>query len=99
LTAGANTIDFIVENVDAIGYTGLRVEFLQSNSLPAGSAGPTLQITRNGNALTISWATAAAGQRLQSATSVEGPYTDIAGAANPYSTTAAGTRMFFRVAQ
>jgi hypothetical protein len=35
--AGPNALEFIVENVGAIGYTGLRVEFLQSNvRIPAG---------------------------------------------------------------
>ena len=39
LVAGSNTIDFIVENVAAIGYTGLRVEILRSNvRIPAGVA-------------------------------------------------------------
>jgi hypothetical protein len=37
--AGTNTIDFVVENETAIGYTGLRVEFVRSNvQTPAGIA-------------------------------------------------------------
>lgn len=37
--AGTNTIDFVVENEAAIGYTGLRVEFLLSNvQTPPGVA-------------------------------------------------------------
>lgn len=99
--SGTNTIDFIVENEAAIGYTGLRVEFLQSNALPAGSGGTraTLQINRNGNLLTISWTGTAAGQKLQSAPNVDGPWTDVPSASNPYTTTASGSRMFFRVIQ
>jgi hypothetical protein len=99
--AGTNTIDFIVENVAAVGYTGLRVEIQQSNVLPAGSnpGGATLAITRNGNALSISWTGTAAGQKLQSAPDINGPWTEVTGTANPYSTTATGNRMFFRVAQ
>jgi hypothetical protein len=99
--AGTNALDFIVENVDAIGYTGLRVEILQSNALPAGSnpVGPTLQIAANGNSLTISWTGTAAGQKLQSASNVTGPWNEVPGATNPFTTTATGTRMFFRVAQ
>jgi hypothetical protein len=99
--AGTNAVDFIVENVDAVGYTGLRVEILQSNALPAGSnpGGPTLQISASGNSLTISWAGTAAGQKLQSAPDVTGPWNEVPGATNPYTTTATGTRMFFRVAQ
>ncbi|HOB97542.1 MAG TPA: immunoglobulin domain-containing protein [Verrucomicrobiota bacterium] len=39
LVAGLNTIDFVVENVAAIGYTGLRVEILHSNvDVPPGKA-------------------------------------------------------------
>ena len=35
--AGVNTIDFVVENVAAIGYTGLRAEILRSNvRIPPG---------------------------------------------------------------
>ena len=37
--AGSNAIDFIVENVADPGYTGLRVEILQSNvRIPSGAA-------------------------------------------------------------
>jgi hypothetical protein len=99
--AGTNTIDFVVENVAAVGYTGLRVEIQQSNVLPAGSNpdGATLAITRNGNALSISWTGTAAGQKLQSATDINGPWSDVPGASNPYSATATGSKMFFRVAQ
>jgi hypothetical protein len=99
--AGTNSIDFIVENVDAIGYTGLRVDIQQSNALPAGStgSGPTLQIAANGNSLSISWAPAAAGQKLQSAPTVSGAWNEVPNAANPYATTPVGTNMFFRVAQ
>lgn len=39
LVAGVNTIDFVVENVAAIGYTGLRVEIIRSNvTIPPGVA-------------------------------------------------------------
>jgi hypothetical protein len=35
--AGTNTIDFVVENIATIGYTGLRAEFIRSNvRIPAG---------------------------------------------------------------
>lgn len=37
--AGLNTIDFVVENETAAGYTGLRVEIYRSNlDIPAGTA-------------------------------------------------------------
>ena len=98
--AGTNTIDFIVENVDAIGYTGLRVEILESNVLAPGSTSETkLQISRSANALSISWTGTATGLKLQSASDVQGPWTDVIGATNPYTTTPSAARMFFRVAQ
>jgi hypothetical protein len=38
LVAGPNTIDFVVENEAAIGYTGLRVEIVRSNlRIPPGT--------------------------------------------------------------
>jgi hypothetical protein len=100
-SAGTNYIDFVVENVDAVGYTGLRMEILQSNVLPSGASGTgaTLHITRNGTSLSISWTGTAAGQKLQSATDVRGPWTDVADATNPYSTSATGASRFFRVTQ
>lgn len=98
-TAGMNTIDFVVENVDSVGYTGLKVEFLESNSLPAGVNGPTLTITRNGDSISVSWTPTAAGQKLQSATNITGEWSDVQNATNPYTSTASGTMMFFRVSQ
>ncbi|MCZ7639249.1 MAG: immunoglobulin domain-containing protein [Verrucomicrobia bacterium] len=59
LVAGVNTIDFVVENVAAIGYTGLRVEILHSNvNLPAGVAPailthPLSQIVAEGSTVTL----------------------------------------------
>jgi hypothetical protein len=100
--AGTNTIDFIVENVADPGYTGLRVEFLQSNALPSGpnpGNGPILQIARSGTSITISWSPAAAGQKLQSASDIQGSWNDVSGATNPYTTNMTGERMFFRVIQ
>lgn len=39
LVAGVNTIDFVVENVQDVGYTGLRVEIIRSNvTIPPGVA-------------------------------------------------------------
>jgi hypothetical protein len=99
--AGTNNLDFIVENQQAIGYTGLKAEILKSNAQPTGSGGQgaTLKITSSGNSISISWTPTAAGQKLQSAANVNGPWADVANAANPYSAPASGTSLFFRVAQ
>jgi hypothetical protein len=53
-------------------------------------------ITANGNNLSIEWT---GGGTLQSATAVTGPWTDVAGASSPFSTTAAGAGLFYRVRQ
>ena len=97
--AGANTLDFVVENEAAIGYTGLRVEFLESNSSPAGGGGMRLSVSRDGNSITVSWTPTAPNQKLQSATNILGPWGDVQNATNPYTTTTSGTLMFFRVSQ
>ncbi|HVY68652.1 MAG TPA: immunoglobulin domain-containing protein [Verrucomicrobiae bacterium] len=100
LVAGTNTLDFIVENLGpAVGYTGLRLEILKSNALLTGGGdqGAVLKIARDGDSVTITWTGASAGQKLQSASSVTGPWTDVANASSPFTTTATGTSMFFRV--
>ncbi len=59
LVQGLNTIDFIVENQDAIGYTGLRVEIVRSNlRIPAGTppeilAHPASQSAVTGDTVTF----------------------------------------------
>jgi hypothetical protein len=98
-TAGTNTIDFIVENVDAAGYTGLRVEFLESNSLPGVAGSTQLAVTKTGDSISVAWSPTAAGQKLQSATNIIGPWSEVQNASNPYSTNTSGTIMFFRVSQ
>lgn len=56
----------------------------------------TLTATRNGSQVTVSWT----GQgTLEAAPAVSGPWTTVAGAANPYTTTATGAALFFRVKQ
>lgn len=97
-TAGANTLDFIVENVDAIGYTGLRVEILQSNSLPAGSEA-ILQISLSGDSVTLSWTGASAEQQLQSAPALSGPWTDVTGATSPFTTPTTASTLYYRLGQ
>lgn len=97
--AGNNTLDFIVENVAAIGYTGLRVEFTESNSLPASAGGAQLSITRSGNSVSVSWSPVRDGQKLESSSSVTGPWSPVQNAANPFTAEATGTAMFFRVSE
>jgi hypothetical protein len=58
---------------------------------------PALQATLSGANLSISWSPASTGQKLQSALSVSGPWSDVVGAANPYVTGATEPARFFRV--
>jgi hypothetical protein len=57
---GINTIDFVVENEAAIGYTGLRVEFTQSNARllpnipPEVTAHPVTQTAVEGDDVILS---------------------------------------------
>ncbi len=52
-----------------------------------------LTITSSGNNVIIVWPTGT----LQSATAVNGPYTDVGGAASPYTNSVSGTQIFYRV--
>jgi hypothetical protein len=55
-----------------------------------------LHISRNGNNAVLSWSNTSA--ILQSATSVNGPYTTISGAVSPYPVVITGQKQFFRLA-
>jgi len=61
----------------------------------SGVPGP-LNYARSGNGITITWP---AGQSatLQSATSVAGPWTDVAGASSPYNAQTTGAGTFYRL--
>lgn len=97
LRAGPNTIDFAMNNAgDAANPTGLRVD-LKAYLRIETVAKPKLTITRSGATFSVSWAPTGAGQKLQSAPAVSGPWTEVSGAANPYSVTAPSTMQFFRV--
>ena len=58
-----------------------------------------LQISLSSGSVLISWSPAAAGQKLQWASDLKGPWADITGASNPYVAPATGTQVFYRVAQ
>ena len=81
---------------DAANPTGLRVD-LKAYLRIETVAKPKLTITRSGATFSVSWAPTGAGQKLQSAPAVSGPWTEVSGAANPYSVTAPSTMQFFRV--
>jgi len=95
LVAGMNTLDFLMNNAgDAENPTGLRVDL---RGLVKLATQPALQATLSGGNLSISWSPASTGQKLQSALSVTGPWSDVDSAANPYVTSATEPVRFFRV--
>jgi hypothetical protein len=97
---GTNYIDFIVENEAAVGYTGVKIEIVESNANPGGgTTKPTLAIARVGNSITVSWTPTAAGQKLQTATTINGQWDDVTGAASPYTANIGSGNLFFRVSQ
>jgi hypothetical protein len=57
---------------------------------------PTVQFTRNGSTLTLTWPS---GWFLQSATNVTGPYNDVSGATNPWPVSMTKPLEFFRLRQ
>jgi uncharacterized repeat protein (TIGR03803 family) len=66
------------------------------------SFAPTLTIARSGTNILLTWPANAAGfdytgLSLQAAPSITGPYTNIPGAASPYTTPASGAHQFYRL--
>lgn len=99
LVAGPNTLDFVVVNAPATpNPTGLRIDLRGLLEIPQVTQ-PTLQATRTGDALSISWAPVTAGQTLQVTTDLQGTWTSLPGAANPFTTNTSASRLFFRIAQ
>jgi hypothetical protein len=72
----------------------LKIERLVVGGGNSGDA-PTLNVTRQGNSLVLSWS--GANYKLQSATSVTGPYTDVTGATSGFSTPITGEQRYFRL--
>ena len=101
LLAGINTLDFKIFNATNATVTpnpvGLRVDLKAYLNIQVTV--PTLQISRNGASVSISWAPVAAGQKLLSAPDLKGPWTEITGASNPYVAPATSKQMFYRVSQ
>ncbi len=98
LVAGKNTLAFKMNNLPLTpNPTGLRVDL--KGILAAVTTQPKLAITTGANGVTISWTPAAAGQKLQSAPAVTGPWTEVTGATNPYTTPATAAQVFYRTVQ
>jgi hypothetical protein len=95
LVAGLNTIDFMVANAGTtVNPLGLRVDLRGLLNVPPV---PRLAITRSAGNVQVAWSPAAAGQVLQGAPALTGPWSTIANAANPYVTAASGPMRYFRV--
>ena len=66
-------------------------------STAVGGGGPAISgVTLSGTDLTFSWS---GGGTLETATSIEGPWTEVAGAASPHTAPTTGAGAFFRVRQ
>ncbi|HOW63661.1 MAG TPA: immunoglobulin domain-containing protein [Candidatus Paceibacterota bacterium] len=93
---GVNTLVFKVTNLPATpNPTAIRVD-LRGIIVTSPPAEAKIEISRNGATITISWAATPAGQELQSAADLNGPWTEVPGAASPYTVTPTGAAMFFR---
>lgn len=96
LVEGANTLRFRMSNLPATpNPTGLRVDL--KAILDTATTAPTLQITEASGSVTIAWSPASAGQKLQSAANVTGPWNEVVGATSPYTTPVTGQQLFYRV--
>lgn len=99
LVAGTNKLEFKMNNAPATpNPTALRVD-LKALLIPGASAGPRLQVSRNGLNVSISWTPVSAGQKLQRAEQVTGPWMEIPNASSPYSTNGSTGIIFYRIAQ
>ncbi|MBE0545708.1 MAG: immunoglobulin domain-containing protein [Verrucomicrobia bacterium] len=100
LVAGNNTLDFLMANAgEAPSPVGLRVNLKALLDIGAAEPTVTLSVGITGNTVSISWAPAVAGQTLQWAPSVTGPWTDITGAANPYTASASEPQRYYRIVE
>lgn len=100
LVAGNNTLDFLMANAgDAPSPVGLRVNLKALLDIAPAEPTVTLAVGITGNTVSISWSPASAGQTLQWAPSVTGPWTDIPGAANPYTATASEPQRYYRIVE
>jgi hypothetical protein len=100
LVAGNNTLDFKMNNAGtAANPAGLRVNLRGLLDIQPTAPSLRLQISLSGNTLSISWAPTSAGQVLQWAADVTGPWNDIPGASNPYTTTASEAKRLYRIKQ
>ena len=99
LVAGKNTLVFKVTNLPATpNPTAIRVD-LKAIMAAGAPSKAKVQISHSGASISISWSAAPAGQKLQSAPDINGPWTEISGASNPYTINATSSKMFFRTAR
>jgi hypothetical protein len=79
------------QEVAAIYAAGQQGNDLSTAKVSGGGESPAISVARSAAGVTITFTGI-----LQSADEVEGPYTDVAGAASPYDAAATGTARFFR---
>ncbi len=94
-------MQFQIENANSLttwGYdadNALIVDNIKLERLLVGC--PPLSVAASGENIVVTWANPATGTvQLQSATNVNGPFSEVAGATSPYSTPIAGAPKYFR---
>jgi hypothetical protein len=96
LVEGSNTLRFRMSNLPVTpNPTGLRVDL--KAILDTATTAPTLQISEASGQVTLSWSPTAAGQKLQSASEVNGPWAEVVGASSPYTAPVSGDHRYYRV--
>jgi hypothetical protein len=96
-TAIGNSNSNYVATVTSYSPAGtIRFDLVSVFGNVSGAANPIpLNIEQSGNNISLAWSNPAF--RLQSASDVSGPYTDVSGAVSPYSQPITGASKFFRL--
>lgn len=82
--------DWSYDNDNALIVDNIKLVYL-------APACPPLQVTQSGANIIVTWAQPSSGTaKLQSATTVTGPYTDVPGATSPYTTPVSSAPKYFR---
>lgn len=82
--------DWSYDNDNALVVDNIKLLYLSP-------ACPPLQVTYSGTNIIVTWAQPSSGTaKLQSATTVTGPYTDVPGATSPYTTPVSSAPKYFR---
>ncbi len=94
---GSNSSDLTLQQLSQIRFalsTSLEPAAILATGEVVPGGGATLDFTRTGSTLTLTWPS---GWFLQSATNVTGPYEDVPDASSPYPVNMTSPQQFFRL--